>query len=187
MIAPASRTTPPDSGGGSPSFAGGPGSAEPVRVAIESSRDQLWAEALKRRREPAWLQPDLALVAAAAAEEARRADTLFEDGVAEYLTLHPAGGFSLKEAHDGIAKAVGGRDVSRFEARVQKALRNAGWTSRRERIEGRRGRFWFPPRGVAPQLLHLLLLPRRHPTPRSSPFCPPSSWDTRDTLDTRAI
>lgn len=119
-------------------------------AALSRDRDLLWAEALEAYRSGATWWPDPALVPTYQAEQAaRRKVDEWERLVIEYVT-----GRSRVLVGDILSSALGieaAKWTTQDQARVRRALTALGWTQRRERIDGERGRWWHAPESHSPR------------------------------------
>lgn len=112
--------------------------------ALARDRDLLWAEAREAYRSGATWWPDPALVPTYQAEQAaRRKVDEWERLVTEYVTGRPR-----VLVGDILTTAMGieaAKWTPQDQARVRRALTAMGWTQRRERVGGERGRWWHSP------------------------------------------
>ena len=112
-----------------------------VEPYIEEQREQLWAEALIRYHQGmrGGLPYELRAAAAEVAERHRNSDEVLEDQIAA-LSENVKKGESLQ----GIANAMGWEHVltPAESNRLSAALRVAGWTHERKRIDGKQRRIW---------------------------------------------
>ena len=116
----------------------------PIEPVMKKLRDSLLAEGLARYRagERANLPREMKELAAKAAARYRHRNQYLEDGVINIEDTEGAKeGLSLRQ----IADMLGLGDHSRNSKALPKSLTAVGWTERRVRKNGTRGRFWFPP------------------------------------------
>lgn len=112
--------------------------------ALARDRDLLWAEAREAYRSGATWWPDPELVPTYQSEQdARRKVDEWERLVVDYIT-----GRSRVLVGDILSTAMGieaAKWTTQDQARVRRALTALGWTQRRGRVDGERGRWWHSP------------------------------------------
>ncbi len=123
-------------------------------AALQTARDQLWAEAVHRcqANEPHWLTGREDRAAQQDAADDRYDDDAWADAVLPYLRSHPGGVTTL----DVLAEAlhVLNKDAGRREQmRVGAILRREGWERRRIRDDGGAREYRFmPPSGYPAEM-----------------------------------
>ena len=109
-----------------------------IEDVMDGLRDAAWAEALHRHRagETAELPRALMAMQTERAEAHRDSDTLIEDAIAGL----PKVSLTLGEVVEYLPERL--RAMS--EHRIGRALKNAGWTMERARVDGKVKRLWQP-------------------------------------------
>ncbi len=108
-----------------------------VRNYLDTWRPQLWAEALARRAEPAWLPDTLRDSQDEHNETFRATDALVEDVVDEFLRDHHGERFRFVD----VMQFASDKNVF-SQGRVRKVLVARGFEARLARIDGIVTRFW---------------------------------------------
>ena len=124
-----------------------PDGAAGVRLYLTNFREQLWAEALHRYREgePAYLPSDLVEAQTAANAGAVQVDETVEGALLDFLEHCGAGErFRVVDVRRSLQPRLG--DALPSDKRLSVELQRLGCEYVDQvRIDGQRGRWWFPP------------------------------------------